>query len=505
MAHAMRRSAAATAVVLFLLAAFGAADSAAAGWSETRLPGPAGELFLLNVSCPTASFCVASGSQNLIASSTDPTGGPGAWNVVYAGEGRYDTSAGPSVPANGLVQGISCPSSRLCVAVTNQGDIYATTDPTGPASAWSVSEPKPSGRNIHLYGISCPTESLCVAVSGRRVNTGKVFTSTDPTGGVGAWQETDLGEGFDLRAVSCGSARLCVAAGADGEILASTDPTGGPGAWTDVGAPGGPAGLQAIDCVAGACLAGDAGGDLLAAAEPAELSSWHAAPGGGSVRITGAACASPSACLAVDDNGRLIVSTDPTGADPDWTGAEVRPFGAYEERTGTGERNGLFGASCPAIDLCALVGSGGAILTSTEPFAPPGAVTTAGGRPGAGAGGRRRTKRPRVRFARFEVRTPHERFGSDPHRARVFMRFYAPVGPVRRYECRLDRGRWRRCRSPKRYPKVGHGMHRVGVRAVGFTGLRGRPTVWRFYVGRYCVHRSCLSVAEFPPKHQPAP
>ena len=189
---------------------------------------------------PDDGFCAAVGTQNLIATSTEPTGGAGAWHTIYAGEGRYEKPSwrpGDLEPpgAGRLLPLVRASASRS----PTLGQIYTSTDPTGPASAWSVAELKPTGDNIHLYGVSCPTESLCVAVSGRRVNKGKVFTSTDPTGGVAAWQEADLGEGFDLRAVSCSSATLCVAAGANGELIASTDPTGGPGAWSLVGAPGG--------------------------------------------------------------------------------------------------------------------------------------------------------------------------------------------------------------------------------------------------------------------------
>jgi hypothetical protein len=239
------------------------------------------------------------------------------------------------VPTNSQLQGISCPSSRLCVAVTNQGVIYSSTEPTGPASAWKVDELSPTGTSIHLYGVSCPTESLCVAVSGRRAEAGKVFTSTDPTGDVSAWHEADLGEPFDLRAVSCSSATFCVAAGANGELVASRDRAGGPGAWTAVGAPGGSGALQSIDCIAALCLTGNAGGNLLAATEPTAVASWREASGGGSVQITGSACASPSACLAVDNNGDVIVSTEPTGAHPAWASTNVRPYSEGAEEPGS--------------------------------------------------------------------------------------------------------------------------------------------------------------------------
>ncbi|HTT94598.1 MAG TPA: hypothetical protein VMF55_07990 [Solirubrobacterales bacterium] len=476
-----------TALVLAVVA-----PAAAAGWTTTRLPGGPGELFLLGVDCPTTSFCAAVGTQNLIATSTDPSGGPAAWHTVYAGEGRFEDSVtGASVISGRQVQGVSCPSSRLCVAVTTLGQIYASTDPTGPASAWSVAELKPSGSNIHLYGVSCPTESLCVAVSGRRTNRGKVLTSTDPTGGVAAWQEADLGEQFDLRAVSCSSATLCVAAGANGELVASTDPTGGPGAWTSLGPLGGSL-LQSIDCAAGVCLAGNAGGNLLAAGEPTRPGSWRTASSGASVQVTGTACASAGACLAVDNNGDVVVSTEPTAPQPHWRLTNVRPYSEGAEEPGSVDANGLFGASCPSVELCVLVGSRGTILTSAEPFVPaatpkppPGGTKSSGKR-------RRGPLRPHSRIARLDFFAFEKDAGaSGPRRTKMRIRFYAR-GPVRRFECRLDRQRFRTCRSPRRYAAIGRGIHAVRVRAVGRTGLRGPAATERFYVGRVCRGGTCL-------------
>ncbi|HET7573659.1 MAG TPA: hypothetical protein VFJ99_00945 [Solirubrobacterales bacterium] len=459
----------------------------AADWKTTQLPGVAGEMFLLNVSCPTASFCVATGTQNLIASSTDPTGGPGAWHTVFAGEGRYESPSGPVISSR-QVQGVSCPSTRLCVAVTTLGQIYSSTDPTGPASAWDVAEISASGRNTHLYGVSCPTESLCVAVSGRRVNRGKVFTSTDPSGGASTWREVDLGEQFDLRAVSCATPTQCVAAGAQGELVVTRNPTGSAADWFAVGSPGGPGTLQAVSCLPGICLTGNSGGNLLTATDPTSLASWKETNGGGSVQITGSSCASPSACLAADNNGDVIVSTNPGAARPDWSSTNLRPYASSVEMPGSADANGLFGASCPTVGFCALVGSRGAILTSANPFAP-----SAQDRPGSGRKPRRphKRKRPRVHIARLDFRVSPRGRATIPRHAELRMRFYAR-GAVRRFECRLDRGRFRRCRSPARFRGIGRGVHSVTVRAVGFGGVRSSRAVKRFFVGRHCVRSSCF-------------
>ena len=55
--------------------------------------------------------------------------------------------------------------------------------------------------------------------------------------------------------------------------------------------------------------------------------------------------------------------------------------------------------------------------------------------------------------------------------------FAVRVGPPRlRLECRLDGGRWRRCRTRISYSGLAVGAHSFRVRAAEFRGRRGRPT-----------------------------
>src|SRR5207342_832113 len=82
--------------------------------------------------------------------------------------------------------------------------------------------------NRALLGVSCPSTSLCVAVD----DEGNVVTSTSPTGGAGAWTVTGVDGSNEFVGVSCPSTSLCVAADFDGNIVTSTDPTGGASKWT---------------------------------------------------------------------------------------------------------------------------------------------------------------------------------------------------------------------------------------------------------------------------------
>ena len=224
--------------------------TASADWQPAQLSGVAGKSFLLSVSCPSRSLCVASGTNNLIATSTNPAAGSSSWSPTFVGEGPWENSENwPSQEISGLqIESISCPSTRLCVAVMNKGLIYSTTNPTGPASAWKTVEiDDPGGRNTHLKGISCPSVTLCVAVSERRIgggggggvdaNLGKVLVSTNPTGAATDWRATDAPDGTNFGAITCPRVDFCVAVGQEGNIVTSTEPTGGAGAWRTVGAP----------------------------------------------------------------------------------------------------------------------------------------------------------------------------------------------------------------------------------------------------------------------------
>ena len=451
-------------ILLAALALLPVSGATAAPWARVQLPGTGGKVFLLGVSCPSRDLCVAVGTNNLIASSTNPTGDAGAWNVVYGGDGPS-----PYIPDNApfisgrQIEDVSCPSTGLCVAVTNQGDVYSSTRPTGPGGEWEVTPLDGKGRNVHLEGVSCPTVSLCVAVTGGRNDSGKVFTSTDPTGGAAAWRMVQLDESLDLRAVSCGTPSFCAAVGDEGRVVTSTDPTGDASAWTVVGAPGGPGSLRGVTCVATSlCLSGNEGGNLLSSTNPTGgLSSWKAVSVDSSVQITGAFCPSASACLSVDNNGNLLSSTNPTGGASAWSLTNLVP---YRQPAGNAlEGNGLFGVACPSSSLCVVTGALGQIFSSTTPFA-------AASGPGKQAGGRR-PKRPRVRIAK--IRLPFRK-QIEAGTGRVMIRFYAN-GKVRRFACKLDRRPFRPCRSPKRYP-VGIGKHVFKVRATGVTGLKGPVT-----------------------------
>lgn len=480
--------------MLAICLALPAIAGAASNWALRQLPpkqlaeGGFDQVPLYAVSCPSESLCVAVGALDTVAFSQAPTGAADSWHAGYPTyaapkqsclEEEGETVAECSFP-RGALDGVSCATESLCVAVGYEGAVYVSTDPAAGAGSWSVDE---ANLGAHLTAVSCPSTSLCVAVSGGYGKAaGRVLTTTAPTSG--GWQSAALGGAPDLRGVSCSSPSQCVAVAKGGRIFVSTDPTGGAGAWREVGSPT-PRDLQGVSCVGGTlCAAGDAGGNVLTTTDPTGAARFAATNADGSVQITGLSCPETNRCVAVDNNADVLTSTNPGGGPAGgpgaWTFENLVPFEAEANDHGQFVQNALWGASCPSVRLCVLVGAKSRIFTATEPFAKPAPPSTGGG----GGRGKRTRLRPRTHLVFAE------RFwkgnGTHGRRIKARFRFYSRDG-ARGFECKRDRGRWRRCHSPLRY-WVGTGHHALRVRAIGRTGLRGPVARLRFEVAHWPRH-----------------
>jgi photosystem II stability/assembly factor-like uncharacterized protein len=456
-------------------------ESAAAKWTLRQLPpqplddGSAHQGPFYGTSCPGDSLCFAVGAFDTIASSRTPTGGTDQWQVVHP---QYDEpkqkclEEGESLAfcsePRGAIRAISCADENLCVAVGYEGSVFTSTDPTGGAIAWRVSDVNEGPGAAHLTAVTCPTPSFCAAVSGGYGGSaGRIFTSTNPA--LGVWKRVQLDGPPDLRGVSCPTPSLCVAVAKEGRIFVSGNPAGDASAWRPASSPT-QRDLFAVSCVAATlCAAGDAGGNVLTSTDPAR-EDFAATNADGSVQITGVTCPTTSNCVVVTNNGDVLTSTDPTGGPSSWTFENLVPF----EAEGTGGSsfvgNALFGASCSSTSLCTLVGAESRIFTATDPFAAPS--------PAPRASKKRGRLRPRT------ILIFAENFWKNSttrrHRVKARFRFYSRDG-ARGFVCRRDRGRWRHCHSPLRYwAQVGR--HVLRVRAIGPTGLRGQIASLRFSV-----------------------
>jgi len=406
--------------------------ASAATWSATTLHDDEVSGPLFAASCPSTSFCVVGGSDNLVATSTNPAGGAGAWQVFHPG-GRNEIEFEPPPGSKGVsypgsqVRGISCPVTGLCVGVQLDGTVVSSTNPAGGAAAWQVTplsgEDEP---RIHITGISCPATGFCAAVA----YGGKVLSSQAPTGDAAAWQVTQLDSALDFRGVSCPTTSFCAAVDNEGSIVVSTDPGGPPSAWQVVGRPGGTGSLNGISCpTTSLCVTGNAGQMISSTSPTGGLGAWHAVSAGTGLPVKGVSCPTTSACAAVDNNADALVSTDPTSAAWDFTNVIPAPLAAE----GAGQ-NGMFAISCAGTELCLAAGASEQIITSADPFA----AEPVSAKP---------TKRGRLRVV--ITRHPAKRVRPARHGTRVAFRFHATGGRAARYMCKLS----------------GRGVHRLGRRA----------------------------------------
>jgi hypothetical protein len=235
-------------------------------------------------------------------------------------------------------------------------------------------------RGHKLTGVSCASISLCVAFDAPDVEApqgegpGNVVTSTDPTAGAAAWKLAHVDPHRTINSVSCPSTSLCVAVDNAGNVLTSTDPTGGAGAWTlaavDPGTDTGvvSSGLTGVSCPSvSLCVAVDIEGDVLTSTNPTGGAAAWSRPlqVSSDGAFKGVSCATTSMCAAVTWYGSIAASTNPTGGAAAWSHFVVANEKTFEA------------VSCPSPVLCVVVGRIGGVVTSTNPTGGAAAWTTA--------------------------------------------------------------------------------------------------------------------------------
>ena len=199
-------------------------------WSLTAVPTPRGrELdFMAGISCPSSRACTAVGS--LLGSSGDEP-----FAVRWDGN-SWSVQAMPAVAggAGDVVSGVSCPSSRSCIAVGYLASNFPIAGPQPFAERWDgtswtiLTAPDVEG---NFSGVSCASSTVCMAVGGQRRSYGTTGQATLSARWDGtSWTvqrtpNTTISDQFS--GVSCPSASACTAVGTafvnpDGLDLART-------------------------------------------------------------------------------------------------------------------------------------------------------------------------------------------------------------------------------------------------------------------------------------------
>jgi hypothetical protein len=154
-------------VVFATVAALGLVPAAVSAhtWSVSRMDPKAGGL--TSISCPSASLCVAADRSLHLISSTRPLGPKSAWHR-FEGRGWPGNDGNPSdyFGQPSTYTGVSCPSTRLCVAVDDSGDIVASRHPAAGRSAWHGALVDCGeclmASSGDLSGVSCTPGVVCV-------------------------------------------------------------------------------------------------------------------------------------------------------------------------------------------------------------------------------------------------------------------------------------------------------------------------------------------------------
>ena len=353
---------------LALLAIAPAAMAAPKGASpsrgeDLRLPR------MVDIACPSASLCVAVGGRQIVTL-TNPTGGSEAWKI---------NEVSPQV-FTGYFSGVSCASVSLCVIAAGDG-VLTSTNPAG--REWKTT-PFSSPGGAEIEGLSCPSASLCVAMSSNERQE-MVITSTNPTGGPQAWSTSNI-EGVG-GSISCPSTALCVATGlhdvhfqtstesgsrpaGQQELVTSTDPTGGPTAWSRVSIAGSTE-LVDVSCASvSLCVALDRGGGVASTTNPTGgAGAWSFVGGFPHLGWQTVSCGSITLCVAVGEEGNALISADPGGSAGSWTDELIyaRPPNGPEESS-----NGVASVSCApettaGAPFCASVFANATVVTSSDP------------------------------------------------------------------------------------------------------------------------------------------
>lgn len=325
------------------------------GWTVRSIPQPTAGSILAAVSCTKSDHCIAVGRA--------PAGQNDAplaeiWNGT-----TWDlqpTLVPPGATSSQLFA-VSCPAAKTCVAVGQEvkGGHDAPFSEVWNGTHWQVkTAPEPSVQpDSELAGISCPSTKKCLAV-GESFHSGNDKTLAEVWNGT-KWtisKTPNAAKGGGLSGVSCTSVSKCMAVGAN---LAESW-NGKTWLLLKIGKPQGTAArLSSVSCTrAGPCYAvGDnfSDGVEFAVAEIWNGSKWSVqqvpvTASFDSDRLDAVSCTTATNCTAVgsyDDSGPRVLAED---FNIRWQNVSPTPFNGVVA-------TGLNAVSCASPQDCVAVGT----------------------------------------------------------------------------------------------------------------------------------------------------
>jgi hypothetical protein len=269
---------------------------------------------LQGVSCLSAVFCVAVGRVS--SSAVHPGPSPSRTLVEFWNGQAWSVVESPNEENDDELKGVSCVSTRFCVAV-GSFDLFGRYT-IGPGARyplierwdgtkWTVAaRPSPEAQQTEaLNGVSCVSRRSCVAVG---------YGDSESWNGT-EWSDAPKLTTGGLQGVSCVRANRCVAVGSvfvGGSTTDTLVEAWNGTAWSAVESPNpgtGHATLEGVYCVSGrSCAAvgyeqspGDVSSDTLVMTSKG--GKWSIVPsantGGGYSSLYGVSCVSNGTCFAV--------------------------------------------------------------------------------------------------------------------------------------------------------------------------------------------------------------
>ncbi len=298
-------------------------------WSSPSEIDKEGNNALHSVSCASSSFCVTVGNYGD--------------ELTYNGSGW---SAPIRVGNEGTISMVSCRSESFCVAMSDGGETIRYNGVTW-SSAGKVSERSASG------GLSCATEFFCMAVGGyASTYNGSSWSGPVPVGGGG------------LTSVSCIRFSFCTAVDSHGRALSYDGST-----WSAPSSIDGEGGLRAVSCPsAGVCVA--AGGRSHGYALTDSSGTWSTPieidPAGD---VNAISCPTASFCVALTEH---YVEKRELGYALTYKG------GAWSAPSEIDTEDALRSVSCASESFCVAVGRHDAVIYSDGSWGPPQQIFTEG-------------------------------------------------------------------------------------------------------------------------------
>jgi photosystem II stability/assembly factor-like uncharacterized protein len=217
--------------------------SANGGTSWKMQPPPTPKTTLMGVSCQSATMCLSTGA------SVNPTGG------LYNGEILRSTDGGTTWSADSLPTGtmamadVTCPTATSCIAVG--GGILTSGD---GGQSWQVGT-VPGGTGV-LQSISCSTSLVCVAVGANPIGASNsnapAFAIMTANGGQ-SWSNVPMPSATaSIHGVTCAPLGDCYAIGPNpaGSLSAMLTSSDQGMTWAPTPVPGGLTSISGLACPA---------------------------------------------------------------------------------------------------------------------------------------------------------------------------------------------------------------------------------------------------------------